>query len=184
MKNLGKKIKEFRLSKGWTLADLSKRSGVALSSLSRMETGRMTGTLHSHLQIAKSLGAQLAELYAELEPSAPSLEVRSGRLDHPKVATPKGDLLTVLAQNPFKKKMLPALLNLSPGKETSKEHAPAGVEGFLYVLKGRIDLTVGKEKASLSAGNSAYYQAWVSHALKNPGPGSASVLRVTHPPSL
>lgn len=181
---IGEKIREFRLQKGWTLADLAKRSGVALSSLSRMETGKMTGTLESHLAVVRAFGIRLSELYAELDPLEASVEHRPKDLHPEKTLISKGVSYALLASGSLKKKMLPTLLGLGPGKSTHREQAPVGTEAFIYLLKGRVEAVIGKERIRLNTGDTLYFQAALPHQLKNVGPGGAVALKVTSPPAI
>jgi transcriptional regulator with XRE-family HTH domain len=181
---IGKKMRELRSSKGWTLAQLAKQCGIALSSLSRIETGRMTGTLESHLQIAKALGVRLVELYADVDPAAPLIEHHRGNSASPnELLTAKGVMARLLTTGSLRKKMLPALVSVPPGKATHPEHAAAGTEKFLYLLKGKLRVSVGKEEFLLQPGDSLYFQASLSHSLKNAG-GPLLALSVTCPPAL
>ena len=59
---IGKRIRQLRKERNMTLEDLSKKCGVALATLSRMENDKMTGTLDSHNRICKALGASITEL--------------------------------------------------------------------------------------------------------------------------
>ena len=181
---IGRKIRELRLQKGWILADLAKQSGVALSSLSRMETGKMTGTLGSHIAVARVLGVRLSELYMELDPLESFIEHRTKELHPEKILLGKGAGLAILVSGSLRKKMLPALLGLQPGKSTPREQAPMGTETFIYLLKGQAEATVGKEKILLNAGDSLYFQAALAHQLKNPGPGGALALKISSPPNI
>lgn len=181
--NLGRKLREMRQAKDWSLAELAKRSGVALSSLSRIETGRMTGTLDSHLRVARALGVRLSELYASLDPAGPPVEVKKEEPAH-QLSAGKGALLSLLASSPLQKKMLPALLHLPPKKSTEKQRGPAGSERFLYVLKGQLEAAVGDQKVRAGAGESLYLQASLPHTLTNPGGTPALAISVTCPPTL
>jgi phosphoribosylamine-glycine ligase len=51
----GEIIHGLRKEKKITLLELSEKSGVALATLSRIENGKMTGTLKSHMNICKTL---------------------------------------------------------------------------------------------------------------------------------
>ncbi len=180
---IGKKLREFRQAKDWSLAELAKRSGVALSSLSRMETSKMTGTLDSHLRVARALGVRLAELYAGLDSSGLIVEVRK-ESDADPVAAGKESLLVPLASMPLQKKMLPAVMHLPPKKSTQKQRGPAGSERFIYVLKGQLEAKVGDQTVKAGAGDSVYLQASVPHTLSNPGTTPLVAVSVTCPPTL
>lgn len=182
---IGKKMRELRQRKDWTLAELAKHSGVALSSLSRIETGRMTGTLESHIRIAKSLGVRLAELYADVDAAGQAVEYRSGNaVSDGKLFTAKGSAVALLATGSLRKKMLPALVTLPPWKTTHPEHVHPGTEKFLYVVKGNVRVVAGKEEWTLRPGDSLYFQASLAHSLKNTGGTPALLVSVVSPPSL
>ena len=73
---VGLLIHKIRKEKKMTLLELSTASGVALATLSRMENGKMTGTLESHMNICKALGVSLPDLYKDLVASTQKVEVR------------------------------------------------------------------------------------------------------------
>ena len=181
---LGKKLKDFRQARDWSLAELAKRSGVALSSLSRIETGKMTGTLESHLKVARALGVRLSELYASLDVPGPAVELKRAEDPSDQIAEGKGATLSVLTSTPLQKKMLPVLLRLAPKKSAQKQRGPAGSERFLYVLKGQLEATVGDQTARAGAGETLYLQTSLPHTLSNPGPIPLLALSVTCPPTL
>ena len=64
---IGDRIKELREEKNISLADLSKRSGVEIATLSRIENKKMVGTLESHARIAYSLDVELYQLYQDIK---------------------------------------------------------------------------------------------------------------------
>ena len=182
--NLGRKIREFRQLKGWSLAELAKRSGVALSSLSRIETSRMTGTLESHIDIARALGVRVSELYSSLDGSGPAVEIKSAGEGRDKQLILKGAALTVLSSASLQKKMLPLLIQLGPKKGTPRERGPAGSERFVYLLQGHLEITAGEEKFRLGPGDSAYLQASVPHSFSNVGASTLLAISVGCPPLL
>jgi transcriptional regulator with XRE-family HTH domain len=182
--NIGKKIREFRKRSDWTLAELAKHSGVALSSLSRIETEKMTGTLESHVKIARALGVRLQELYEELDLQGPPFEVRSSSSHPEKIIQGKGVTFAILTKGGFRKKMLPTLLSLQPGKSTREEAVPAGTERFLYLLKGRLEATIGRQKVRLNGGDSLYLHASAPHELRNSTTTTALALSITSPPTV
>ncbi len=181
---LGKKMKEFRQARDWSLAELAKRTGVALSSLSRIETGKMTGTLESHLKVARALGVRLSELYASMDVPGPAVELKRAEDSSDQIGVGKGAALSVLTSAPLQKKMLPALLHLAPKKSTQKQRGPAGSERFLYVLKGQLEATVGDQRVLAGAGETLYLQASHPHTLSNPGSVPLLALSVSCPPTL
>ena len=61
--NIGTNLKKHRKAKGLTLSALAETSSVQIATLSRIENLKMTGTLESHMKIAKALGVEITELY-------------------------------------------------------------------------------------------------------------------------
>lgn len=181
---VGKIIRQFRQAKDWSLAELSSRSGVALSSLSRMETGRMTGTLESHVRISRALGIRLTELYAPLDPAGPNTELHRAKEAARSSYTGRDTHFQLLTRSSLRKQMLPVRLELPPHKNTSREQSPEGTEKFVYLLKGHLEVSVGEETIALKPGDALYFRASLLHGFTNSGATPVQALCVSAPPAL
>ena len=184
---IGSRLRTLRTERRLTLAQLSRASGVALATISRIETGRMTGTLESHLQLARALGLSLPEFYTGLEgnggrPRA-AVQTKAGRTEVYSHAAGK-TTLRMLTQDVLHKKMMPVLVEIAPGGRTQPEQAHPGTERFLYVLDGTLELTTGAERVPLKPEETVYLDAAVKHTLRNTGSRPALLLSVTTPPVL
>lgn len=182
--NIGPVIRKLRKDADLTLAQLSQMSNVALATLSRIETGKMTGTLESHIQIAKAFGLTLPQFYSEVDKfkskqKEPEPERRANVFVHN-----KGASSTILTKDIFMKKMLPALIELKSGAKTHKEELKIGTEKFVYVLSGRIEMVIGANKEILEKGTTLYFDASQPHYIKNTGKGDATCLCIVTPVSL
>ncbi len=186
-KTVGDRLRVFRKSQKITLVELAKASGVDPATISRMETGRMTGTLESHTRLSRALGVKLTELYAGIE------EARSRELVSVQNAATRTEVyvhqagkssLTMLTTNVLKKKLMPVLITIAPGGTTHREEARVGTEKFLYMLEGELEAKIGEEVHRLKRGSTLYFEASTPHALKNPGPRTARCLSVVTPPVL
>lgn len=60
--NLGRRVKELRLSKNMTQQDLSEKTGVAPFYISRIENGRLNIRVEMLFKIADGLGVPVVEL--------------------------------------------------------------------------------------------------------------------------
>lgn len=168
-----------------TLAQLSKDSGVALATLSRVETGKMTGTLESHMAVARALGIPLPELYREVAAETPLVLVhRPTNTTGDRFVYGQGATFELLTSKVFAKRMLPMTATVAPGRSTAVESSQPGVEKFLYVLSGTLEVMIGAESHRLSAGEAVYFAASLEHHWRNPGRGATRVLCVTSPPAL
>ena len=186
-RNVGARLRMLRTSQKVTLVELAEASGVDAATISRMETGKMSGTLGSHIRLAAALGVKLTELYAGIEEArikgAATLQPRS---QHPDVYVHQAgrSSLTMLTSDILKKKLMPALISIEPGGSTHQEEAKVGAEKFLYVLDGVLEARVGEAAHVLRRGNSLYLDASVPHQLKNIGRSVAKCLSVVTPPVL
>ena len=182
--HVGEVIHRIRKEKKMTLLELSQASGVALATLSRIENGKMTGTLESHMNICRALDITLPELYRDLSPAKKSVEVQTkkGRTDvflHDKRATSE-----MLASNVLNKKMMPVIIKVRKRGATHKEETKLGIEKFIYILDGKIEANIGDEKYTMSAGDTLYFEASLPHRFKNVGPGESRLICVISPPTL
>lgn len=73
MKELGKKIKDIRLSKGVSLRDLAKHTGLTRSFLSQVERGKTNPSIASLERIAHALNIHLSHFFKEDFPKRFSL---------------------------------------------------------------------------------------------------------------
>jgi len=61
-KNIGKKIVELRLKKGWNQSELARECGKDRQALEKLENGKVNPTLYTLLEISKALNVSLREL--------------------------------------------------------------------------------------------------------------------------
>lgn len=168
---IGKKIKELRTAKGISLTELSVKSGVQLATLSRIENQKMTGTLESHIEIAKALGVSLPELYENIKSTkagAEKPEVRGAQEASADVFRYSDkSSYEILTNNVLNKKMMPILLKIEPSGQTNTEQGKAGSEKFIFVLEGHIKVSVGKDTYTLGPGNTLYFDSSLPHVFAN-----------------
>ncbi|MFA5142889.1 MAG: cupin domain-containing protein [Candidatus Omnitrophota bacterium] len=177
--HVGQIIHKLRTAKQMTLIELSEKSGVALATLSRIENGKMTGTLKSHIKICAALGIVLPDLYKELPSSKKLLELKPKGTDRKVSVHDKRSSSIILASNIQGKAMLPLLITLAKGARTGTEEGNHGIEKFVYLLDGKIDAEIGEELYSLGPGDTIYFDSSAPHHFRNVGAGEARIISVT-----
>lgn len=186
-KSIGERLRTLRKGQAVTLVELSQASGVDIATISRIETGRMTGTLECHVKLAAALGVKLTELYAGIEEArakdAVSVQLPSQQQEVYVHEAGKSSM-AMLTADILKKKLMPVMVTIEPGGSTHKEEARVGTERFLYVLEGAIQAVVGNTTHELKKGSSLYLDASIPHSLRNPGRFIAKILSVITPPML
>jgi len=179
--DLPQRLRQLRNDRGWTLEQTGKASGIAASTLSKIENGLISPTYDVLLRLAAGLDLDLSELFA---PASHSMGVGRRVIErkgdgkaHP---TPYYDHLLLCAQLSHKR-MMPfrTRINAFDIKETEGWSQHDGEE-FVYVLKGQIVLhTEFYEPEVLGEGDSFYIDSRMRHKLVNATAEPAEVLWVT-----
>ena len=186
-KSIGARLRALRKAGKVTLVELAKAAAVDAATISRIETGKMTGTLECHIRLATALGVKITDLYAGIE------EARVKDAVTVQSAARRGDVyvheagkssIAMLTSDILKKKLMPVLVTIEAGGSTHKEEAKVGTEKFLYVLEGTLEARIGDAIHELKRGSSLYLDASVPHSLKNAGRSTAKCLSVVTPPVL
>ena len=164
---IGSRVREIRKSKKITLIELSKQTGIAQATLSRIETGTMVGTIESHRKIAEVLGMSLAELYAPLDRRYQEISHSKKEAPRKVVHQGRGCQTEILTAEVTKKKITPLLVTLSGNTHTAMEQNERGVEKFVWVLDGEVEAKIEKENYALKAGETLYFDASLPHRLNN-----------------
>lgn len=181
---IGNRIRELRQEGGLTLDELSKKSGIALATLSRIENDKMIGTLESHMKISKALGITLPRLYTGLEDDKREIDIQKKGLRPDVFLHNKNSSSEMLTSKVLDKKMMPIMLKIQPDGITTKEAGKVGTEKFIYVLEGKIEALIANDKFNLTKGDTLYFNASLNHRFKNTGSAEAQCICITSPPSL
>lgn len=181
---IGNKIRQLRKSKKMTLQELSENSGVALATLSRMENNRMTGTLESHIGIAKALGIALADLYSDIGLEEKNIDVKkAGESSDVFVHSDKSSY-ELLTKKVLNKKMMPVLFNIESGGSTNQEESSLDTEKFIYVLEGELTAVIAEKEYKIGRSESIYFNGSLPHYLKNQTNAAVKAICVITPPAL
>ena len=181
---IGKQVRALRKARKLTLVELAEKSGVQIATLSRIENFKMTGTLESHMQIAKALGIDVTELYRDITQGAPPSETVPAHSHSERFTYNDKASYEILANKVLAKKMMPVVLKIDPGGQTNPEENQPGSEKFIFVLEGEITVYVGDKAHPLPRANALYIDASVSHYFVNTGRGPAKVISVVTPVAL
>jgi transcriptional regulator with XRE-family HTH domain len=166
---LGTLLKALRARNEWTLKEMSDRSGIPVSTLSKVEHDRLTLTYDKLLQLSQRLNIRMSELFAENDaaPDAPVTARRSvGDLGRAvRVNTANYDYY-YLCTELRRKRMIPILTKVraKSAKEFGDLVRHPGEE-FIFVVKGRIVVhTEFYDPVPLEEGGSIYIDSNMGHA--------------------
>lgn len=166
---LGRLLRGLRQRNDWTLKEMSKRTGIPLSTLAKVEHDRLTLTYDKLQQLSERLKIRMSELFAEPgEGPEPAVTARRsiGRIDRAvRVNTRNYDYYYLCAEL-RRKRMIPVLTKIrakSVGEFGELVHHSG--EEYIYVLEGRIEIhTEFYDPIVLEAGESIYIDSNMGHA--------------------
>lgn len=165
---LGSLLRGLRARNGWTLKEMSARSGIPVSTLSKVEHDRLTLTYDKLQQLSRRLGMRMSELFAEEdEGELPVTARRSiGDTAHAvRVETPNYDYY-YLCTELRRKRMIPVVARIRA--KTLDQFGPLvrhQGEEYFYVVKGRIVVhTDFYDPVTLGEGQSMYIDSTMGHA--------------------
>ncbi len=184
---LGDRIRFLRKKMGLSLERLAAKSGVALATLSRIENSKGSGTFRTHQRVAEALGLPITELYKGLQESDQEAILTEPRSSEEAPATftyDENSSAILLTKQISSKKMLPQLIVLKPGGQTSLEQYSPGTERWLFVLEGTVEVAVGDRLYQMTTGNTLYYKASFPHHMSNVGDVPSKIISVTSPMAL
>jgi transcriptional regulator with XRE-family HTH domain len=164
---LGALLRGLRHREGWTLKEMSSKSGIPFSTLSKIEHDRLTLSYDKLQQLSQRLGLRMSELFAEDSEEQPVTARRSlGDLDKSvRVKTPNYDYY-YLCTELRRKRMIPVITKIrASSREEFGELAKHAGEEFVYVLKGRVVVhTEFYDPVTLSEGQGIYIDSDMGHA--------------------
>ncbi len=166
---LGTLVRALRSRNRWTLKEMSVRSGIPVSTLSKVEHDRLTLTYDKLLQLSQRLNIRMSELFAENDSAAeaPVTARRSiGDLDHAvRVNTPNYDYY-YLCTELRRKRMIPVITRVrAKSVEEFGDLVHHSGEEFIYIVSGRIVVhTEFYDPVTLDTGESIYIDSNMGHA--------------------
>ena len=164
---VGPRLRLLRQRSGATLAELSATTGISVSTLSRLESGRRKPTLELLLPLSRVHRVPLDELVGAPSTADPRL--------HPKPIERNGMTMWPLTRRPGGVQAYRALI---PPGSRSGEPEQKSHEGYewMYVLSGRLRLLLGEHDLVLSPGEVVEFDTHVPHWFGNAGDAPAEVL--------
>jgi transcriptional regulator with XRE-family HTH domain len=165
------RLRDLRRRSGLTLETAARLVGLSPAHLSRLETNQRQPSLPMLLALARTYGTTVSDLLGEAAPERDPI-VRAGRAEPSEAGgwtywTAGGagramQALRVLVPQ----RAQGDLVRVHPGEE------------WLYVLKGRLRLTLGTAVHVLDPGDAAHFDSLTPHQISAASPGGAELLFV------
>lgn len=172
---IGKKIKQLRLKKGLTQEELGERTDLSKGFISQLERDLNSPSIETLFSILNVLGCKPKDFFDDEHSRTKVVfekEEQTVNVDEEKKYT-----LHWLISESNENDMEPVLIILDKDGQF-KEFEPSLSQTFIYVLHGRVQLTLGKQHYFASIGESLYFEASDHHLLQNASDDIAKVIYV------
>ena len=183
---VGERIKQVREQAGLSLQDLAERTGYSAALLNQIENHMVSPPLGALGKIAHALGVRIGDLWGE-GAGEPYAIVRKGeRRQVSRFASKEGVAYGYTYESlGFGKKdrhIEPFLITLEPPTVPNPKPSVHEGEEFLFVLEGRMEVTLAGHTDVLEPGDSILYDASVPHRVTCHGGKPARILAVIWTP--
>jgi len=179
LSSFGARLRELRLRRGWTLQELAARSGLSKAFLSRLESGGRQASIAAVLTLSRIFGVSLASFFESPLAIEPCVIVRAADAAE---KTINGLKYVPLSNAGRFFNLQPLRIKVSPSRR-GNEHYHHDGEEWIYVLSGKLTLSLAGKTYDLSPGDAAHFESRLPHRLIAPGPKDAEVLVVASPVS-
>jgi transcriptional regulator with XRE-family HTH domain len=165
---VGPRLKRLRLRTEMTLADLAARTGISVSTLSRLEVGLRRPTLEQLLPLARAHGVTLDELVDAPPTGDPRIHLRP-------LAYSDGSTIIPLTRRPGGIQAYKIVLPASSDDAIPQLRTHEGYD-WAYVLNGTLRLVLGEHDLLLRAGEAAEFDTRTPHWFGATGSGPVEFL--------
>ena len=161
------RIRRWREEQNLTLQELASRSGLATSTVQKVETGPMVPSVAVLLKVAYGLGRRPTELIHEGEPE---LEVVHSRADERGVIGKRNPMAVERLSSDVAD---PALemwrVTLAGGASSGSDRIRYSGEELVVCERGRVTFEIGDTEYELVAGDTLHFKAHIPHRWHNAG---------------
>ena len=178
--NIGKALQRLRKDNGWTLSAVSAKTGVAISTLSKIENNQSSPNYDVLIRLAEGLGVDFVELVkgGSFSTFAPGSRTITRTGDTVRYDTPLGEY-HVLSGELMKKSLQPMLVRVPLGKEAPEILSSHWGEEFIYVLSGTLKFYMEPYRETLlNKGDSVHFDGVIPHGFVAVGDEETWILAV------
>ncbi len=175
MKPVGQKIRQARLARKLTLDNLANETGFSVDYIKQIESGKKIPPVGTLLQLSRALQVDSSLLLKEQKDALNKrVKAYTKRTDNYAYNT-----LTPGAEN---KHLKAFRVTIDPKSEHSGVGFRHEGEEFAYVLRGKVEITVGEHVNRLKANDSLHFNSGIQHNLYNIGEEEAELIVVIYNP--
>jgi len=172
----GKKLMKLRKEKKLTLKNLANETGLTTKYISQIEKGEIIPPVAVLLQLSRAIEIDSSILLKEEKKQA---RKQSAEDYQKRTEDYTYEVLTPEARHKHLKAFKVFVDPKSEHKAVTYQHLG---EEFQYVLRGKLEVTVGENKNILGPGECLHFNSSIIHKLRNIGTEKAELLVVIYAP--
>lgn len=172
---VGAKVRARRKEKGFTLNELSERTGVSVSMLSMLERGIASASIGTLVAVASALSLHLYDLFDH--PDDENFEPVVRREDQPRIETVKG-VMRQVAHDSGTHGLEMVINEYDPSTSSADEATHHDGSEFGIVLSGQLIIELDGVEHTLRPGDAISYDSSIPHRIVNPGNSKAKTVWV------
>lgn len=180
---LGRSVREVRVARGMTLAELGQGCGKSVGYLSQIENGRARPTIASLRAIATALGVQVGFFFPNRQGASSPEQAYVVRRPHARRLTLDGGIANDLLSPDLAGPIELLRTTIEPGAWSGDDFGHRGNEAG-YVLEGTLELWIEGQRLILLTGDSFAFACDRPHRFGNPSAVPVTVLWVLTPPTV
>lgn len=180
---LGSRIKTYRERLGLSTEDLATNAGIDEELVKNIENGTVYPAIGVLVKLSRALGQRLGTFMDDQFIPDPLIVPSSERTEETPLhhgAGPGNYHYYPLGKGKTDRHMEPMYIEIEPTEESCLSSHEG--EEFIIVVSGEVDLTYGKDKHRLKAGDSMYYNSVVPHEVAAAGNAKAAIYAVIYTP--
>lgn len=182
--SVGRILADLRHDNGWTLAEVSKKTGVSISALSKIENGQSYPAYSVLTRLSSGLGLDFSDLLegkSSRTPFARAVRVINRDGEGRMLKNDMG-CYRMLSTDLAAKALTPMIIDVPPlaSGATPARSAHSGEE-FVYVVSGSVVFEMEPYAPTvLAAGETVYFDAASEHGFYASGPEGARILSICY----
>lgn len=181
------RVRSLRLAKSMTLAELSRRSGLPISTLSKIENDKVSLSYARLQKLSIGLGVDISYLVTS-DPAVLALSQSLGRRCHTKsdnasVIETADHIYRYHAIDFLNKKMTPMIIEIKSGPNDDIEFVRHAGEEYFLVLEGEVRFCCEfYAPVVMKAGESMYFDGSMGHTYQRNNGRKARILSICSSP--
>jgi len=176
-RSFGAKLRHLREKEGWSLEELADHVSLKPAYLAQLEQDEVLPSVAEILTLARTLSVEPAAFMGGEEGRRSAEKRRVAREKRT-----RDYAYQLLSPDEPERHLMAFQVTIDPKSEHRKVGYRHEGEEFIYVLGGRLQITVGRKTTRLQAGGSIHFDSGQQHRLRNPGREPTRLLVVIYHP--